>query len=117
LVTNIGTTIYGVAGCQKHGASHGYTKVLGHHPLLATRADTSEVLHAQMHKGSGTAESGARRFIDELAARVAPSQHQSPAMGKPAHVADAFASQRRSNSLLPAHRPALPIGCSPRVSA
>lgn len=67
LVIDIGTTIYGVAGCQKHGASHGYTKVLGHHPFLATRADTGEVLHAQMHKGSGTAESGAWRFIDELA--------------------------------------------------
>lgn len=50
---NIGTTIYGVAGCQKHGASHGYTKVLGHQQLLATRADTSEVLHAQMHKKIG----------------------------------------------------------------
>ena len=36
----------------KHGAAYGYTKVLGYHPLLATRADTGEVLHARLRKGS-----------------------------------------------------------------
>ncbi len=32
---------------QKQGAAYGYTSVLGYHPLLATRADTGEVLGAR----------------------------------------------------------------------
>ena len=44
--------------------------MLGYHPLLATRADTGEVLHARMRKGSANTQRGARRFIDELVARV-----------------------------------------------
>jgi hypothetical protein len=44
--------------------------VLGYHPILATRADTGEVLHARMRKGSANTARGARRFIDELIARV-----------------------------------------------
>jgi Transposase DDE domain group 1 len=48
----------------------GYTKVLGYHPILATRADSGEVLHARMRKGAANTQRGARRFIDELVARV-----------------------------------------------
>ena len=59
-----------VAGRAKHGAGYGYTKVLGYHPLLATRADTGEVLHARMRKGAANTQRGARRFIDEVVARV-----------------------------------------------
>jgi hypothetical protein len=44
--------------------------VLGYHPLLATRADTGEVLHARMRKGSANTARGVRRFIDEVVARV-----------------------------------------------
>jgi hypothetical protein len=43
---------------------------LGYHPILASRADTREVLHARMRKGSANTARGARRFIDELVARV-----------------------------------------------
>ena len=43
---------------------------LGYHPLLATRADTGEGLHARMRKGSANTQRGARRFIDELVARA-----------------------------------------------
>ena len=70
LVIDIDSTICQVEGAQKHGAAFGYTKVLGYHPLLATRADTGEVLHARMRKGSANTQRGARRFIDELIARV-----------------------------------------------
>jgi hypothetical protein len=70
LVIDIDSTICEVAGQLKHGAGYGYTKVLGYHPLLATRADTGEVLHARMRKGSANTQRGARRFIDELVARV-----------------------------------------------
>ena len=44
--------------------------MLGYHPIVATRADTGEVLHARMRKGSANTARGARRFIDELIARV-----------------------------------------------
>src|SRR4051812_18102185 len=70
LVIDIDSTICEVAGHDKHGAGFGYTKVLGYHPILATRADTGEVLHARMRKGAANTQRGARRFIDELVARV-----------------------------------------------
>jgi hypothetical protein len=70
LVIDIDSTICEVAGNAKHGAGYGYTKVLGYHPILATRADTGEVLHARMRKGAANTQRGARRFIDELVARV-----------------------------------------------
>jgi len=69
-VIDIDSTICEVAGNHKHGAGYGYTHVLGYHPLLATRADNGEVLHARMRKGSANTQRGARRFIDELIARV-----------------------------------------------
>jgi hypothetical protein len=52
----------------KEGAAYGHTKVLGYHPLLATWAKTGEVLHARLRKGSS--QRGAKRFIEELVARV-----------------------------------------------
>jgi Transposase DDE domain group 1 len=70
LVIDADSTICEVEGKQKQGAAFGYTKVLGYHPILATRADTGEVLHARMRKGSANTARGARRFIDELVARV-----------------------------------------------
>jgi hypothetical protein len=70
MVIDIDSTICEVAGKAKQGAAFGYTRVLGYHPILATRADTGEVLHARMRKGSANTQRGARRFIDELVARV-----------------------------------------------
>lgn len=70
LVVDVDSTICEVEGKTKQGAAYGYTKVFGYHPLLASRADTGEVLHARMRKGSANTARGARRFIDELVARV-----------------------------------------------
>ena len=70
MVIDIDSTICEVAGKAKGGAGYGYTKKLGYHPILATRADTGEVLHARMRKGQANTQRGARRFIDELVARV-----------------------------------------------
>jgi len=70
LVIDVDSTICEVEGHKKQGAAFGYTKALGYHPILATRADTGEVLHARMRKGSANTARGARRFIDELIARV-----------------------------------------------
>jgi Transposase DDE domain group 1 len=70
LVVDVDSTICEVAGKAKQGAAFGYTKVLGYHPILATRAGTGEVLHARMRKGSANTARGARRFIEELVARL-----------------------------------------------
>jgi hypothetical protein len=70
LVVDVDSTICEVAGKAKQGAAFGYTGVLGYHPILATRAGTGEVLHARMRKGSANTARGARRFIEELVARV-----------------------------------------------
>ena len=70
LVIDIDSTICEVAGKYKQGAGFGYTRRLGYHPILATRADTGEVLHARMRKGAANTQRGAIRFIDELVARV-----------------------------------------------
>ena len=55
---------------HKGGATYGYTRVLGYHPLLATRADTGEVLHARQRTGRAASGRGAERFVTELAGRV-----------------------------------------------
>jgi hypothetical protein len=68
MTIDLDSTICEVHGKAKHGAAYGYTKVLGYHPLLATRADTGEVLHARLRKGSS--QRGAKRFAEELIARV-----------------------------------------------
>ncbi len=67
---DIDSTIGEVYGHAKQGAAYGYTRVLGYHPLLATRADTGEVLHARLRKGSANTARGANRFVEELVARV-----------------------------------------------
>ena len=70
LTVDIDSTITEVCGHQKQGASYGYTKVLGYHPLLAVRADTGEVLHCRFRAGRANSGRGAARFVDELVARV-----------------------------------------------
>ena len=70
LVVDVDSTICEVHGRNKQGAAYGYTRVLGYHPILASRADTGEVLHARLRKGSANTSRGARRFIEELVARV-----------------------------------------------
>ena len=70
LVIDVDSTICEVEGKQKQGAAYGYTKVLGYHPILASRADTGEIVHARMRKGSANTSRGARRFIDEVVARL-----------------------------------------------
>jgi hypothetical protein len=67
MTIDLDSTICGVYGKLKQGAAYGYTKVLGYHPLLATRAGTGEVLHARLRKGSSMR--GAKRFVEELIAR------------------------------------------------
>jgi Transposase DDE domain group 1 len=70
LTVDVDSTICEVHGYHKQGACYGYTRRLGLHPLLATRADTGEVLHARLRKGSANTARGIVRFADELVARL-----------------------------------------------
>jgi DDE family transposase len=70
LVIDVDSFVGEVHGHRKQGAGYGYTRKLGYHPLLATRADTSEVLHVRLRKGAANTQRGALRFVDELLARV-----------------------------------------------
>jgi hypothetical protein len=70
LVVDVDSFIGEVHGYAKQGAGFGYTRRRGYHPLLATRADTGEVLHIRLRKGSAGSPRGVLRFADELIARV-----------------------------------------------
>ncbi|MCY7304347.1 MAG: transposase [Thermoleophilia bacterium] len=70
LTIDLDSTIVEVAGHAKQGASYGYSKQRGYHPILATRSDTGEVLHARLRKGSAGSQRGAERFVREFVARV-----------------------------------------------
>ena len=70
LVIDLDSTICEVYGHKKQGAAYGYTKRLGYHPLLATRAGTSEILFSRMRKGSAGSSRGVVRFVDELVAML-----------------------------------------------
>jgi Transposase DDE domain group 1 len=70
MTIDVDSTICEVHGNQKEGASYGYTRVLGYHPLLATRADTGETLHVRFRQGSSNTQRGAQRFVREVVGRV-----------------------------------------------
>ena len=59
-----------VHGYAKQGAAFGYTRKRGYHPILASRAESGEVLHLRLRKGSANTQRGILRFTDELIARV-----------------------------------------------
>ncbi len=70
MTIDVDSTICEVHGHHKGGAGYGYTHKLGYHPLLATRAETGELLHIRMRKGSANTARGAERFINELTGRI-----------------------------------------------
>ena len=70
LVVDVDSFIGEIYGRAKQGAAFGYTRRRGYHPLLATRAETGEVLHIRLRTGSANTSRGIGRFLDELIARV-----------------------------------------------
>jgi hypothetical protein len=58
MTMDLDSTVCEVHGYHKQGA-YGYTHKLGYHPLLATRADTGEVLHARQRTGRANTARGA----------------------------------------------------------
>jgi hypothetical protein len=78
LTVDVDSFVGEVHGHAKHGAGFGYTRQRGYHPLLATRADTGEVLHIRLRRGSAGSPRGVLRFADELIARVARAGARGP---------------------------------------
>ena len=70
LVVDVDSFVGEVYGYDKQGAGYGYTHKLGYHPIVATRAQTGEVLHIRARKGSANTSRGALRFVEELIARL-----------------------------------------------
>jgi hypothetical protein len=70
LIIDVDSFVGEVHGYAKQGTGFGYTNQRGYHPLLAARADTGEVLHIRLRKGSANTSRGMQRFCDELIARV-----------------------------------------------
>src|SRR6266508_2545028 len=61
MTMDLDSTVCEVHGHAKQGAAYGYTHALGYHPLLATRADTGEVLHARQRTGRAKTARACRR--------------------------------------------------------
>ena len=93
LTIDLDSTICEVHGKHKHGAAYGYTRVLGYHPILATRAETGEVLHARLRKGSRHAR-----------ARTGSSKSSSPVCDAPARPARLMRAGRYRVLVLQADR-------------
>jgi Transposase DDE domain group 1 len=80
LLVDVDSFIGEVHGHQKQGAAFGYTRRRGYHPLLATRAETGEVLHIRLRKGSAASPRGVLRFADELIARTSRAGARGPTL-------------------------------------
>ncbi|MHB8380659.1 MAG: IS1380 family transposase [Acidimicrobiales bacterium] len=78
MTIDLDSTICEVHGKDKQGASYGYTKVLGFHPVLATRAGTGEMLHLRFRKGSANTQRGAQRFVRETVGRLRRARASGP---------------------------------------
>lgn len=83
LVVDVDSFVGEVHGRAKQGAALGYTRVRGYHPLLATRADTGEVLHIRLRKGRRTPHAGCS----------ASATSSSRASSAPAHRPEAAAGR------------------------
>jgi hypothetical protein len=70
LTVDVDSFVGEVHGHAKQGAAFGYTRQRGYHPIVASRAETGEVLHIRLRKGSANTSRGMLRFCDELIARV-----------------------------------------------
>jgi hypothetical protein len=70
LTVDVDSFVGEVHGYKKQGAAFGYTRKRGYHPIIASRAETGEVLHLRLRTGSANTQRGMLRFCDELIARV-----------------------------------------------
>ncbi len=68
MTIDVDSTVCEVSGKKKAGAAYGHTQQLGYHPLVGVRADTGEILHTRLRKGSS--QSGQEHFVVETVARA-----------------------------------------------
>ena len=68
MTIDVDSTVCEVSGKTKAGAAYGHTKQLGYHPLVATRAETGEVLHTRLRGGSS--QGGGAHFVAEAVRRA-----------------------------------------------
>jgi hypothetical protein len=78
LVVDVDSFVGEVFGPKKQGAGFGYTRVRGYHPILATNADTGEVLHVRLRKGSANTSRGMHRFVRRGDRPRRPSRRDRP---------------------------------------
>jgi hypothetical protein len=78
LTVDVDSFVGEVHGYAKQGAAFGYTRKRGYHPILASRAESGEVLHVRLRKGSANTQRGILRFTDELIARVSRAGASGP---------------------------------------
>ncbi len=70
LTIDCDSTVCQTFGLAKQGGVFSHTKVRGYHPLLATCADTGEVLHARLRGGNANSGRGSGSFVAEALSRV-----------------------------------------------
>lgn len=75
LVIDLDSSISEVHGHAKQGAQFGHTHTLGYHPLLATSAETGDLLHARLRRGAASTQYGCQRFFEETIARCRRGGH------------------------------------------
>src|SRR3954447_24521208 len=112
LVIDVDSFVGETFGRAKQGAAFGYTRVRGYHPILATRADTGEVLHIRLRKGSVNTSRGFGRFLDELLARVARAARL--ARGCCGPTAASGTTRPSAGSIVPAGSSRSVCGCNRR---
>jgi hypothetical protein len=67
---DVDSTVCETYGLKKQGGEFAYTGVRGYHPLLASLAETGELLHTRLRGGNAASGRGAATFIAETIRRV-----------------------------------------------
>jgi hypothetical protein len=70
LTIDIDSTVCETYGLAKQGGEFAYTGVRGYHPLLASLAQTGELLHTRLRGGNASSGRGAATFVAETIRRV-----------------------------------------------
>ncbi|MBP7879014.1 transposase, partial [Candidatus Neomicrothrix sp.] len=70
VIVDMDSTIAPVFSSAKEGAAYGYTKTLGYHPLVATIADTGEIVAIANRDGNANTATGSRRMLSTIVARL-----------------------------------------------
>lgn len=70
VTVDVDSTICETYGLAKQGGVFGHTKVRGYHPLVATVADTGDVVHSRLRGGNAHSGRGAGSFLTETFNRI-----------------------------------------------